>query len=147
MLTTMIALAALANTAADTSATADDTVVCLENTREETVVAFVAEKYRVGAKKVRQVVLESGKKSCMRYDTARNVTIKPYTLAEAERRVAEGDRIRPWRAESCERVGSGEAVFLRITGNDGEEGACQPDTDRSDADIRGLVAKATPLRP
>ena len=143
MLTALMTAAALA---AATPAT-DDTVVCLENTMDETVVAFVAEKYLVGARKVRQVALEPGKKSCLRYDTARNVTIKPYTMAEAERRVAEGERIKPWRPDSCERVSKGDAVFLVVSGNDGEAGACAPSATRSDEDIRALVLNATPLRP
>ena len=142
MLASTIAAMALAATPV-----ADDTVVCLENTTDETMVAFVAEKYLVGAKKVRQVALEAGKKSCLRYDAARTVTITPLMLSEAQRRIARGDRVNPWRKGSCGRVGKGEAVFLSLSGNDGEDGACTAAGDRADGDIRALVAEAAPLQP
>ena len=142
MLASIVAAMTLAATPA-----ADDTVICLENTTEETMVAFVAEKYLVGAKKVRQVALDAGKKSCLRYDAARTVTVTPLLLSEAERRIVAGDRVNPWRKGSCGRIGRGEAVFLNLNGNDGEKGACAPAEDRADGDIRALVAEATPLRP
>lgn len=131
----------------NTSSIEDDTVVCLSNMTEETMIAFVAEKYMSGAKKVRQVAIKGGKKSCMRYDRARTVTVKPYLLAEAQRRVADGDFIDPWRSGSCARVSRGDAAFYELSGNDDERGSCTVPDDRDDAAIRGLVVNASPLQP
>ncbi|WOI54690.1 hypothetical protein [Parvularcula sp. LCG005] len=140
-----MALVAAAPEAADD--VKDDAVVCFEHdgSTDEAVWISVAERYFSGAKKWREVVLEPGKKTCIRYDNLRFVIPQPYTMSEIERRQAEKDQISPWRPGVCGRLSKNSANYLKLSVNPDGEMSCTADNGRSDEDIRGLVSSSNPI--
>jgi hypothetical protein len=125
----------------------DNAVLCLEHAGgDESMWVALGEKYRSGSRRVRQIELEPGKKSCIRYDGLRSVTVNHYYLSEAERRADERDRIDPFRVQACEKVLKNGAAFYRLGSDDAGEMTCEADSARDDSSIRELAAAAKPFR-
>lgn len=123
----------------------DESVVCLENAGSgETMWIALAEKYLTGSRTVRQVELKAGQKRCLRYDRLRNVVVTHYYMSDVEARIANNERIDPWRMQSCERIRRESAVFLKLSSDDGAM-TCEVDGARDDAAIRDLVKDARPF--